>query len=165
MQFLAKRSKTTDEIRRVGLAALAAAINEARQEQPKKKNRRLTGVGALAAGAALYTAGRAAFTNRDSIREALGSNSDEPEDREDEQYDEDEEREEPVAEVDEDEEPEAEGDEPDEDEEPEEPEAEYDEPDEEEPEDEELEEEPEAEEHDEAESPRPPRRSRAPVRA
>ena len=127
-------------MRRIALAALAAALEDGKPDEAPKRSG-LKGVRALAAGAALYTAGRVAFSNRDAIRERLGDTDEE------EDFDEDEEEfEEPEAEDDEDvDEDDAEAED---DEEFEEPEAE---------EDEDLDE----EDVDDDEDPRPrPRRTR-----
>jgi len=150
MSVLSKAPRPSgDDVRRVALAALAAALDEGTQQQqkaPKRKGGLKTGVRTVAAGAALYVAGRAAYNNRDAILEQLqdGREQDdedpvaeededeEPVAEEDEDFDEDEE-EEPVAEEDEDyddeeeEEPVAEEDEDYDDEEEEEPVAEEDE--------------------------------------
>lgn len=157
MRLSTKRKTTTDDVRRVALAALASALDDRKEEAKRKPG--LTGVRAVATGAVLYTAGKAAFTGRRFVREHFGSDGaedradedeeevedDEPRaEAEEEEYEEDEE---PEAEAEEDEEPEAEFDEDDEPEaeaeEDEEPEAEADE--DEEPEAE-ADEEPEAEE-------------------
>src|ERR687895_721133 len=127
MRLSTKRRTTSDDVRRVALAALATALDDRKEEAKKKPG--LTGMRAVATGAVIYTAGKAAFGSRRFIREHLGSNS-----REEDEYEE-----EPRAEEDEEdyeEEPRAE--------EYEEPEAEE----EEEPEDEDYEE-PRAEEEDE----------------
>src|SRR5215216_2276442 len=126
-----RRKTTADDVRRVAVAALTSAIEESKREARKKPA--LTGARAVATGAVLYTAGRAAFTGRRFIRDRFGSDGAEherDEDADDEEY----------------EEPEAEEDDDYDDEEYEEPEAEEDD----EAEDEEYEE-PEAEEDDEAE--------------
>jgi outer membrane biosynthesis protein TonB len=125
------RRTTGDDVRRVVLAALATALDDSKQQAAKKPA--LTGVRAVATGAVIYTAGRAAFSGRRFISDRLASDS-----REDERGDEDqEEYDEPEAE--ERDEPEAE---------------EYDEPEAEERDEPEAEErdEPEAEEHDEPEA-------------
>ena len=169
--FMAKRKTTADDVRRVAIAALTAALDDRKDEARSKPG--LTGVRAVATGAVLYTAGRAAFSSRRFLRERFGSdedqyeNGDGPEAEADDEYEEpeaeaeeDEEYEEPEAEAEEDEEdeeyeePEAEEDEDDEDEEYEEPEAEGEEDD-----DEDEYEEPEAEEDEDdgdAASRRPP---------
>jgi hypothetical protein len=118
MSVLSKAPRPSgDDVRRVALAALAAALDEGTQQQqkaPKRKGGLKSGVRTVAAGAALYVAGRAAYNNRDAILEQLQDGR--------EQDDED-----PVAEEDEDEEPVAEEDEDYDDEEEEEPVAEEDE--------------------------------------
>jgi hypothetical protein len=119
MSVLSKAPRPSgDDVRRVALAALAAALDEGTQQQqkaPKRKGGLKSGVRTVAAGAALYVAGRAAYNNRDAILEQLqdGREQDdeepvdeededeEPVAEEDEDYDEDED-EEPVAEEDED---------------------------------------------------------------
>src|ERR687895_54378 len=109
MRLSTKRRTTSDDVRRVALAALATALDDRKEEAKKKPG--LTGMRAVATGAVIYTAGKAAFGSRRFIREHLGSNTRE----EDEEY------EEPEAEEDEEyEEPEAE--------EEEEPEEDYEEP-------------------------------------
>jgi hypothetical protein len=137
-----RRRSTSDEVRRVVLAAVASALENRAQESQRKP--RLRGVRALAAGAVLYTAGKAVVGNRELLREQLGGDGarrdrdDEP--VEDDEFEDDEfEDEEPVED---DDEPLAERDEF-EDEEPEddEPRAERDEPEDEEPEDEDYEDE------------------------
>jgi hypothetical protein len=143
-----KKKQLPVDVRRMVLAALASALEDSRNQQPAKDVRKgLTGVRAVAAGAALVTAGRAAYKNRDFIRDRLKGDEDQP--VEDEEYEDAEYEDEPEAEAEEDfeEEPEAEEDEEPEAEEEEEPEAEEDE----EPEAEE-DEEPEAEEDEELEA-------------
>ena len=148
--FMAKRKTTADDVRRVAIAALTAALDDRKDEARSKPG--LTGVRAVATGAVLYTAGRAAFSSRRFIRERFGSDEDQYENGDGPEAEADDEYEEPEAEAEEDEEdeeyeePEAEEDEDDEDEEYEEPEAEEDEDDE----DEEYEE-PEAEEDEDDE--------------
>src|SRR5215218_6227455 len=113
MSVLSKAPRPSgDDVRRVALAALAAALDEGTQQQqraPKRKGGLKSGVRTVAAGAALYVAGRAAYNNRDAILEQLQDGreqeDDEPEDdepvaEEDEDYEE--EDDEPVAEEDED---------------------------------------------------------------
>jgi hypothetical protein len=157
--FSAKRSSTADDVRKVLLTALIAALED--QKEKKKPRRGFTGMRALATGAVLYTAGRAGSKLlTDRVQSGSDGRADEDEDEayEDEEYDE------PEAEADEDE-PEAEYDEDEEYEE--EPEAEADEDEE----YDEYEDEPEAEadeddEYDEDEQdevPERPSRSRAPV--
>src|ERR671916_204168 len=112
MRLSTKRRTTSDDVRRVALAALATALDDRKEEAKKKPG--LTGMRAVATGAVIYTAGKAAFGSRRFIREHLGSNSrdeDEPRAEEDEEPEEEEEdyEEEPRAEEDEDyEEPEEE---------------------------------------------------------
>ena len=63
MALLSKRRRPNgDDVRRIALAALAAALEDGKQDEvPAPKGSGLKGVRALAAGAALYTAGRVAF--------------------------------------------------------------------------------------------------------
>src|SRR6185436_21181183 len=124
-----------DDVKRVAVAALVAALDDSKEHA--RKNPRLTGVRAVATGAVLYTAGKAALNGRRFVNERLHRNDEEPEDEaydDDEEFDEDDEEidGEPVAEEDEEFEDEDEDEEPEpEDEEPEaedeEPEAEEDE--------------------------------------
>src|SRR5918998_406136 len=125
-----KRNQPPVDVRRMVLAALASAMEDGRRQPAgdDKKKKGLTGVRAVAAGAALVTAGRVAYRGRELIRERLQSDDDQPAEEEEEpeaEAEEDFEDEEPEAE--EDEEPEAEADEEPEAEEDEEPEAEADE--------------------------------------
>jgi hypothetical protein len=165
MRLSTKRRTTSEDVRRVVLAALATALDDRKEEAKRKPG--LTGVRAVATGAVLYTAGKAAFTSRRFIRDHLGSDGSEDRtaaDEDDEEFEDDEPRaeededyedEEPEAE--EEEAPAAEEDEDYEEEEPEEPEAEEDEePEAEEDEDfeEEEPEEPEAEEDEQEAAPR-----------
>jgi len=121
------------DLRKVALGALAAALADGRDEVKEKKG--LSGVRAVAAGAVLVTAGRAAYKGGRFVRDRM-RDDDEPEAYEDDEYedeeyddpeaeaDEDFEDDEPEAEADDEEEPEAEADED------EEPEAEADDDDE-----------------------------------
>src|SRR5215217_4780302 len=107
-----------EDVKRVAVAALVAALDDGKEKA--RKNPRLTGMRAVATGAVLYTAGKAAYSGRRFISEHLNRDG-EPEDEayqeddvdegddvdeepeEDEDFEEDEEREEePVAEEDED---------------------------------------------------------------
>src|SRR5688572_25681841 len=133
MKVKTKRKATVEEVRRVALAALTAALDDGKQEVKQKPG--LTGVRAVAAGAVIYTAGIAAFKGQRFVREHLVQRdgddyADDPEaeeewdeeevpQAEEEDLEEDEEREEPEAEEewDEDEEPEAEEEDVEEDEE------------------------------------------------
>jgi hypothetical protein len=139
MNLKPKRKTTADDVRRVALAALISALDEGKQEVTKTKSG-LTPVRAVATGAAVYTAGRAAYRSQRFVREQLANlrnhdrDDEEPEAEEEfdeeEDLEEDEEQEEPEAEEDleedeEQEEPEAEED-LEEDEEQEQPEAEED---------------------------------------
>jgi hypothetical protein len=127
------RGRTTaDDVKKVALAALATALDDGKQEARQKPG--LTGMRAVATGAVLYTAGRAAVSGRRFYRDHFGSDSHNGAEAEsDEDYDA-----EADAEEDEDfeDEPESEEDEEFEEEPEEEPEAEEDEDFEEEPEDE-----------------------------
>jgi hypothetical protein len=110
-----------EDVKRVAVAALVAALDDGKEKA--RKNPRLTGMRAVATGAVLYTAGKAAYSGRRFISEHL-SRDGEPEDEayqeeedvdegddvdeepageEDEDFEEDRKREEePVAEEDED---------------------------------------------------------------
>jgi hypothetical protein len=83
MALLTRKRPAADDVRRIALAALTAALDDG-GDQAKPK--RFKGVRTLAAGAALYTAGVAAFKNRDAILERLREDE---EDFDDEEYDED----------------------------------------------------------------------------
>jgi hypothetical protein len=88
-----------DDVKRVAVAALVAALDDGKDQAKKKPG--LTGMRAVATGAVLYTAGKAAFNGRRFINERLEARDDQQED--DEGFEEDEElEEEPVAEEDED---------------------------------------------------------------
>ena len=94
-----------DDVKRVAVAALVAALDDSKEQA--RKNPRLTGVRAVATGAVLYTAGKAALNGRRFVNERLRRNDEEPEDEvydDDEEFDEDDEEidGEPVAEDDED---------------------------------------------------------------
>ena len=123
MRVPMKSKPSADDVRRVALAALATALEDRKDEVKKKPG--LTGMRAVATGAVIYTAGRAAFTGRRFIRDRFGSDG-EPEARDDadeemvddEEYDDDE---------DYDDEPRAEDEEDFEDEDEDEPRAEDDE--------------------------------------
>jgi hypothetical protein len=90
-----------EDVKRVAVAALVAALDDGKEKA--RKNPRLTGMRAVATGAVLYTAGKAAFNGRRFISERLQGDA-EPEDEYDEEEDEefDDDEEEPVAEEDED---------------------------------------------------------------
>jgi hypothetical protein len=103
MRFTTKHKPNMDDVRKVALAALVSAMDDKKDEAKKKPG--LTGVRAVATGAVIYTAGKAAFSSRRFIRDHLGSNGgsatdeeeidDEPrgedeEDFDDEDFDEDE---------------------------------------------------------------------------
>src|SRR5918999_29915 len=122
MRFPVKgRSSSPIDVRQVLMAALASALEDGKHVKDEKKG--LTGVRSVATGAALVTAGRAAYKGSQLIRERLqGDGQESDQEYEDEDYEE-----EPEAEAEEDfqdEEPEAEAEE---DFEEEEPEAEADE--------------------------------------
>jgi hypothetical protein len=108
MSVLSKAPRPSgDDVRRVALAALAAALDEGTQQQqraPKRKGGLKSGVRTVAAGAALYVAGRAAYNNRDAILEQLqdGREQDDEDPVAEEDEDFEDEDEEPVAEEDED---------------------------------------------------------------
>jgi hypothetical protein len=76
-----KRRATAEDVRKVALAALATALDDGKQEARKKPG--LTGVRAVATGAVLYTAGRAAFAGRRFYRDHFGADGDEHEDTDD----------------------------------------------------------------------------------
>jgi hypothetical protein len=134
MRLSTKRWASGDDVRKVVLAALATALDDRKEEAKQKPG--LTGVRAVATGAVIYTAGRAAFSGGRFIKERFGSDGrpDDDDRSEDEEY-EDEEYDEPRAEEEELEDEEYED----------EPRAEEDE----EPEDEEYDDEPQAEDEDE----------------
>jgi hypothetical protein len=93
-----------EDVKRVAVAALVAALDDGKEQA--RKNPRMTGMRAVATGAVLYTAGKAAFSGRRFISERLMNRDEEPEDEgyeDDEDFEDDEEpEEEPVAEEDED---------------------------------------------------------------
>ena len=134
MRLLTRRKTPTEELKDAAIEALVNALDDDRRAaKPGTK-----GVRALAAGAVIYTAGRAAFKGQRFVREQLSSDTedDQADDLEDEEetrayeepeadeYEVDEEEDEPEA-VEDDDEPEAyeEDDEPEEVEDDEEPEA------------------------------------------
>ena len=166
MRLLARRKTPTEELKNAAIEALVNALDDDDKRAAKPG---MKGVRAIAAGAVIYTAGRAAFKGRDFVREQLSPDSDD--DQAEDDLDDEETRayEEPEAEdyeVDEDaeDEPEAvEDDEPEAYEEEDEPEA-YDEDDEPEA-SEEDEDEPEALEEDDepgAEPTQQPKRKPSP---
>jgi hypothetical protein len=168
MRLSTKRWASGDDVRKVVLAALATALDDRKEEAKQKPG--LTGVRAVATGAVIYTAGRAAFSGGRFIKERFGSDGrpDDDDRSEDEEYDDEPRAEEEELEDEEyEDEPRAEEDEEPEDEEyDDEPQAE----DEDEPEDEDYEE-PEAEEDEddyeeepEEEKPRVARPARRPPR-
>src|SRR3954452_12745544 len=103
MNVSTRRRTTAEDVRRVALAALATALDEGKQEVKKKPG--LTGMRAVATGAVIYTAGRAAFAGRRFARDHFGSDhdADEGDEEDDEDYED-----EPRAEAEDDEEPEEE---------------------------------------------------------
>src|SRR5215210_6662518 len=131
-----------EDVKRVAAAALIAALDDGKEQARKKPG--LTGVRAVATGAVLYTAGKAALTGRRFINERLRTEDEEPEEDDEQEYDDEPEGEE-QDDVEREEEPTAEEDEDfeDDDEREEEPSAEEDEDFE---DDDEREEEPSAEE-------------------
>ena len=93
---LLKRKSPTDELRRAAMIALVSALEN--QVQDRRSKPRMSGMKALATGAVIYTAGRAAFSNREFLRDQLaGDGRGRDDEDEDEYYDEpeDEEYEEP----------------------------------------------------------------------
>jgi hypothetical protein len=129
MKLKPKRKTTADEVRRVALAALISALDEGKQEVTKTKSG-LTPVRAVATGAAVYTAGRAAYRSQRFVREQLANLRNHDRDDEEPEAEEEFDEEEDLEEDEEQEEPEAEED-LEEDEEQEQPEARKDEGDEE----------------------------------
>ena len=72
MSVLSKAPRPSgDDVRRVALTALAAALENGKQEKPAKRSGPMKGVRTVAAGAALFVAGRAAYKNRDAILDQL----------------------------------------------------------------------------------------------
>ena len=129
MRRLTRRKTPTEELKDAAIKALVHALDD---DDKRAAKPRTSGVRALAAGAVIYTAGRAAFKGQRFVREQVssGTDDDQVEDLEDEeetrtyeepkgeQYEVDKEEAEPEA-VEDDEEPEAyeeDEDEPDEDE-------------------------------------------------
>src|SRR5215216_4560371 len=115
MRLSTKQKTPTEELKNAAITALRTALSE---ESDAKDKRGLTGVRAVATGAIIYTAGRAAFKGRRFLREQLSSHTDDdqPEDdlRDEEAAEAREDRDEPEAEdhevvedVESDEEPEA----------------------------------------------------------
>jgi len=76
-----KRKTTVDDVRDVVLSALADALDDGKQEAKKKPG--LTGVRAVATGAVLYTAGRAAVAGRRFYRDRFGADANGAEEQED----------------------------------------------------------------------------------
>ena len=87
MRLSTKRRASSDEVRKVVLAALATALDDRKEEAKQKPG--LTGVRAVATGAVIYTAGRAAFSGGLLIKERFGSDGrpDDDDRSEDEEYD------------------------------------------------------------------------------
>jgi hypothetical protein len=83
MRLLTRRKTPTEELKDAAIQALLNALDD--DERAAKP--RTTGVRALAAGALIYTAGRAAFKSRRFVREQLSSDAgdDQAEDVEDEE--------------------------------------------------------------------------------
>jgi hypothetical protein len=67
-----------EDVKRVAVAALVAALDDGKEQA--RKNPRMTGMRAVATGAVLYTAGKAAFSGRRFISERLMNRDEEPED-------------------------------------------------------------------------------------
>src|SRR3954453_8951791 len=99
MSVLSKAPRPSgDDVKRVALAALAAALEDGKQEKPEKRSGgAMKGVKTVPAGAVLLVAGRAALKNAPAILDQLQDGS---EDEDDEFVEEDEE--ESAAEEDED---------------------------------------------------------------
>jgi hypothetical protein len=92
-----KRKTTADDVRQVLLAAVADALDDGKQEARKRPG--LTGVRAMATGAVLYTAGRAAVAGRRFYRDRFGADAQGDGDEHEDEYD-DEHEQEPYAEGD-----------------------------------------------------------------
>ena len=90
MRLPTKRRTTSDDVRKVALAALATVLDDRKEEAKSKPG--LTGVRAVATGAVIYTAGKAAFTGRRFVREHFGSDGAEDRAGEDDDVDDDEPR-------------------------------------------------------------------------
>src|SRR6187549_960215 len=88
---------SADDVKRVAVAALVAALDDSKEQARKKPA--LTGMRAVATGAVLYTAGKAAFNGRRFISDRLNGGGEDEESFDD---DEEEDDEEPSAEEDED---------------------------------------------------------------
>jgi hypothetical protein len=74
MNLLTRKETPTEQLKN---AAVEAALSALGDNQSRSKDKpALTGVRAVAAGAVLYTAGRAAFTGRRVLREQQSSNQD-----------------------------------------------------------------------------------------
>jgi cobalamin biosynthesis protein CobT len=83
MRLLTRRKKPIDDLKDAAIEALANALDD--DKRAAKPG--MTGVRALATGAVIYTAGRAAFKGRRFVREQLSSDTedDQAEDLEDEE--------------------------------------------------------------------------------
>src|SRR5689334_9090259 len=100
---------SADDVKRVAVAALVAALDDSKEKA--RKNPRLTGVRAVATGAVLYTAGKAVIGGSRFISDRLNGSGeeeepadeyeDEPSAEDDEDFEEEDEPE-PEAEEDED---------------------------------------------------------------
>src|SRR3954463_2856655 len=106
MSVLSKAPRPSgDDVKRVALAALSAALENGNQQQekPAKRSGPMKGVRTVATGAALFVAGRAAYKSRHVILDQLqdGGRQEDGDEEDDGEYVEDEE-EEPSAEEDED---------------------------------------------------------------
>jgi hypothetical protein len=103
------RKTTADDVRQVILAAVADALDDGKQEARKKPG--LTGVRAVATGAVLYTAGRAAVAGRRFYRDRFGADAQDGDDQRDDTDDDEPRSADEEDYVDAEAEPEAEGDE------------------------------------------------------
>src|ERR1041385_5822345 len=105
MRMPMKQKPSADDVRRVALAALAAALEDGKEEAKKKPG--MTGVRAVATGAVIYTAGGPASTGSRFIKDRFGSDGEARDDADEEMVD-DRDEDEDYEEEDEDEEPRAE---------------------------------------------------------
>ena len=85
MRLSTKNKTSAEDVRRVLLAAVADALDEGKQEAKKRPG--LTGMRAVATGAVIYTAGRAAFASRRFARDHFGTDHDADERDEDDDED------------------------------------------------------------------------------
>ena len=76
------KKPSMDDVKKVAVAALVSALDDGKEEAKKKPG--LTGVRAVATGAVIYTAGKAAFSGRRFINERLRGEDDAPEEDEEE---------------------------------------------------------------------------------